>query len=597
MRYLIFIFLFTHATCMEQDSQPLFFDEHGGGGSQEPSMSVLLATDNGTRGWRPAPPETYWRPATITPLDTTALDFGALRVYDNPRDRMHGVMGFLFGDQFIVSPFQVNNAVEPFTTITVVDGETRDPQHGEIVFQRMITNPTRTPVVLVNAATLQANATTNTVVVQGGVYVPVNLDRVHRDEHGALIIAAMDVAEVRLYTDDDGHSQIAIADTTEFGLNMNHIVLNPSALADAAPLGTYNDFHSEVIRRFEAIFGAGSFMQRLWTRITNNVLNIHQQLLDHNQHLTAGINPANQPDFIVTLLQNQARDTLHRVRNALIDRILRDDETAVVDRLDVQFIRDNFDALVNLVNDVDALRGTLPATEALYTHTVVNAPLYGVNFRERGPTSPELEAFETTAIRDIATRLFNVMPIDTWREVVRMFRYDDPVAVMDALALPGDLRDELNRAHARIGVLMNRVIRSGGRQLPGADALRDERAAHAQTRADVGEGRASVTRLTQELDGMKQRHDQLTREIENKLKKAEEKGHKEGVEKEREEAMRVVAKLEAEIAKLKKIMEEAEEEEEEAGGHSLFDEDAENVSAVVRRAKKGARKAGKRARE
>jgi hypothetical protein len=564
-------------------------------------MSVLLAAPAVAGDtWMPGQPETYWRPAVITPLDTTALDFAALRVYDNPRDRMHGVMGFLFGDQFIVSPFQVNHAVEPFTTITVVDGETRDPQHGEIVFQRMITNPTRTPVVLVNAATLQANATTNTVVVQGGVYVPVNLDRVHRDEHGALIIAAMDVAEVRLYTDDDGHSQIAIADTTEFGLNMNHIVLNPSALADAAPLGTYNDFHSEVIRRFEAIFGAGSFMQRLWTRITDNVLNIHQQLLAHNQHLTAGIDPANQPDFIVTLLQNQARDTLYRVRNALIDRILRDDETAVVDRLDVQFIRDNFDALVNLVNDVDALRGTLPATEALYTHAVVDAPLYGVTFRERGPTSPELEAFETTAIRDIATRLFNVMPIDTWREVVRMFRYDDPVAVMDALALPGDLRDALNRAHARIGVLMNLVIRSGGRQFPGAaeaDALRDERAAHAQARADVGEGRASVARLTRELDTMTQRHDQLTREIENKLKKAEEKGHKEGVEKEREEAMRAVAKLEAEIAKLKKIMEEAEEEEEEAGGHSLFDEDAENVSAVVRRAKKGARKAGKRARE
>jgi len=577
MKYLILIFLFTHAACME-GSQPLFFD--GEGGSQEPSMSALLSTDNGTRGWMP---ETYWRPAVITPLDTTALDFGALRVYDNPRDRMHGVMGFLFGDQFIVSPFQVNHAVEPFTTITVVDGETRDPQHGEIVFQRMFANPTRTPVVLVNAATLQANAT-NAVVVQGGVYVPVNLDRVYRDEHGALIIAAMDVAEYRLYTDDNGNSQIAIADTTEFGLNMNHIVLNPSALADAAPLEAYNDFHSEVIRRFEAIFGAGSFMQRLWTRITDNVLNIHQQLLAHNQHLTAGINPANQPDFIVTLLQNQARDTLNRVRNALIDRILRDDETAAVDRLDVQFIRDNFDALVNLVNDVDALRGTLPATEALYTHAVVDAPLYGVTFRERGHTSPELETYETNAIRDIATRLFNVVSIDTWREAVRMFRYDDPVAVMDAHALPGDLRDALNAAHARIGVLRNRVIRSGGRQFPGAaeaDALRDERAAHAQTRADLGEGRASVARLTRELEAMTQRHDQLTREIENKLKKAEEKGM--------EKASQSLAKLEAEIAKLKKIMEEAEEEE-EAGEHSLFDEDADNVSAAVRRARKGARK-------
>ena len=620
---------------MEQDSQPLFFDPDaqeadvfGGGASQEPPMSELLAAreNSSARAWMPGPPESYWGAATISPLDT--LDFDALRVYDDPRSRMHGVMGYVNGDRFIVSPFQVNHEVEPFTTIAIVDGDTRDPQHGEIVYQRMSTNPTRTPVVLIDAATLQVNATDN-VYINGGVFVAVNLDRVYRDEHGTLIIAAMDIPEFRVYTDDNGHSQIAIEGATEFGLNMNHIVLNPSALADATPLEAYNDFHSEVIRRFEAIFGAGSFMQRLWNHITDNVLSINQQLTDHHQHLLSGINPANQPANIVDFMRNSARLSVDQLRHAYIDHILanrRDDEITADDRSDVEFIRNNFDALVNLVTDVNNLRNTLPATEVLHITAVANAQMYGVNFRERGPTSPELEAFETNAIRDIASRLRDVLPIDVWREAVRMFRYDDPITVIrnviaqGGIALPGDLQDILDRAEARIGVLRNQIIRSGGRQLPGdaharmanelADAeaanalltrsLADERAAHARTRAEgtqqVTEGRVSIARLTQELAAMTARHEQLTREFQDSLKKAEEKGHKEGVEQERESAMRAIARLETEIAKLKGIMDDARGEE---GGFSFIDEDEDDVAAVMRRVKKadGSRKTTKRGRE
>ena len=440
-----------------------------GGALQNQSMRDLLGMGSQNDTYYAGPAN-----ATAAPVQQIAQPGpnDHLVVFGNDQPLLTGVIGFQNGDTVTISPHQATHNLDAHATITVEDGQTRPATPGETTFHTLSTH--QTPItVVVNATTF--NASNGSFHVNRGVYVRVNPRRAFRGDNNRIMVAA-----------DNGTNTDFFIDTAHIRLNM-HVTGNP-------PLGApYNHFRALLIREFENTFRPVTFNISLWRIISEQVPVIQQRLTGLRETLLANINP-DLPfrEIMVAGIET----TMQQMRTMFIDDLAAQTTEAA-------FIRDNFDALVNFVAN---MRSRQNAFQPVFDDTP--AAIYGLSFRERGPTSPELQDFEINTVREIMTALAeiinrnheNLRPM--FAEATRALHDGNPFVVIQSFleqAQVDEMRPVLNRVGDAIRqrhAMMDRILRPDRTgELARSRQIGELTTANTDLTNQLAESRAETTRV------------------------------------------------------------------------------------------------------